>query len=209
MLISVYARRAALAAGLAFILTACGSGNPDAPAAAGTDTASSSASEGPASDAPPRADGPVNSLSIAVTGDETPQPVPPATELSMVGGCDGKSIASIGLYAGDMSGNGWFQVSFETDEPIGKGQTGSFALSRLEWDNGLSPVEGMPEGSNITAPNRFEGTGRLELKTHDTGMNTRRMVGTLSGHLTNTKTGKEVDITIDTDFNWSCGVDLS
>ena len=79
-----------------------------------------------------------------------------------------------------------------------------FGLSRLEWDNGLSPVEGMPEGSNITAPNRFEGTGRLELKTHDTGMNTRRMVGTLSGHLTNTKTGKEVDITIDTDFNWSC-----
>lgn len=134
-------------------------------------------------------------------------PVPSAAEFSMVGGCSGSSIASIGLFSGDPSGEGWYQVSFDTADPVGKGQTGLFALSRLKWDNGVSPVPGMPEGANINAPNRFEGTGQLDLQTHDAGPDTRRMVGTLSGHLTNRANGKDVDIEVGIDINWSCGVD--
>lgn len=196
MSISVCAGRAALAACLTLVLAACGSETPVV-------------SEGTGSDTAPRADGFVNSLSVAVSGDETPEPVPPVSALSMVGGCDGKSVASIGFFAGDLASGNWYQVSFDTAEPVGKGQTGNFALSSLEWDNGLSPAKGVPETANIKVPNRFEGTGQMQLTTHDTGMDTRRMAGTLSGHLTNPSNGREVDVTIDIDFNWSCGVDLT
>ncbi|MCA8902731.1 MAG: hypothetical protein KDA53_15940 [Hyphomonas sp.] len=202
MLKSVYPARAAMLAGFALILSACGGDKPSDPAADGPGAAGSA-------EAPDRADGPVNSLSLSVSGDETPEPVPPISDLTMGGGCDGNSVASIGLSAGQPSAGGWLYVAFDTAGVLGKGETGVFELSRLVWDNGVTPVDGLPNGVAVNGPNRFEGAGQLDLATHNTGMNTRRMVGTLSGQLTNAASGKSVDFSADIDINWSCGVDFT
>ena len=141
---------------------------------------------------------------IHVTGDVTDTIV--MSEPSMVGGCSGQNPFSIGLHEGDLRDEGLANWSMTTQDTVATGQTGPFALSEFIWDYGTVPVENMPPELNIRVPNRFEGSGMLDLIAHDPSLENRHMQGVVRALGMRNREGQVVDLEMEFRVNWSCGI---
>ena len=135
------------------LLSACGEPAGMTPAPANGSEAST---EAPASvSAETRADtndGPVNAFSFEETGTQMRRPVPAAGDVSLAGGCNGKTPISLTMYSGAPHNETWFNVAFDTEGVVGPGETGTFPLASLQWDNGVMRPETLPEDSPFRAP---------------------------------------------------------
>lgn len=170
---------------------------------------------GPADDAPEAASearetarpaGPFNAFSFEETGVAMRQTVPDAAELTLAGGCTGETSMSLSMFLGQPIEERWFNVAFSTEGVVAPGATGTFPLQSLQWDDGVMRPENLPADSPARAPVRYSGKGTLTLDTHTASTETRRMAGTLTGHVEQLGKGPAADITAHFDINFSCGV---
>ncbi|KCZ87619.1 hypothetical protein [Hyphomonas johnsonii] len=152
--------------------------------------------------------GPVNAFAFEETGTQMRGPVPAAGDVSLAGGCNGKTPISLTMYSGTPNNETWFNVAFDTEGVVGPGETGTFPLASLEWDNGVMRPETLPEDSPFRVPVRLEGTGTLTLDAHQASTDVRRMVGTLKGHVAQQDGNETADLTVRFDINLSCGVNF-
>jgi hypothetical protein len=180
-------------AGLALI-GACGGPVEDAPA---------SASEARETSRPA---GPVNAFSFEETGAAMRQTVPDAADLKLAGGCDGTTPINLSMFLGQPIEERWFSVAFSTEGVVAPGETGTFPLQSLQWDDGVMRPENLPADSPARVPVRYSGKGTLTLDTHAASTGMRRMAGTLTGHVEQLGKGPAADITAHFDINLSCGV---
>lgn len=150
----------------------------------------------------------VNAFVFEETGTQMRRPVPAASDVSLAGGCDGTTPISLTMYSGAPNDETWFNVAFDTEGVVGPGETGTFPLASLQWDNGVMRPETLPEDSPVRVPVRLEGTGTLILDTHEASTNRRRMVGTLKGHVAQHDGNETADLTVRFDINLSCGVNF-
>ena len=195
-------------AALALLLCACGGPAKRAAAEAGTETASRAGAETPGeAREPARRAGPVNAFSFEETGVAMRQTVPAPEELMLAGGCTGDSPINLSIFLGRPMDERWFNVAFVTEGAIAPGETGSFPLQSLQWDDGVMRPENLPADSPARAPVRYSGKGTLTLEMHMASTQTRRMAGTLTGHVEQFGKGPAAaDITAHFDINFSCGV---
>jgi hypothetical protein len=150
--------------------------------------------------------GPVNAFSFEATGVAVRGTVPVAADLMLAGGCDGTTPINLSIFLGRPMDERWFNVAFVTEGVIAPGETGTFPLQSLQWDDGVMRPENLPEDSPARAPVRYSGKGTLTLETHMASIETRRMAGTLTGHVEQFGKGPAADITAHFDINFSCGV---
>lgn len=205
----------------AVLLAACGSANdetaatthaqtaeaaatqPAAPVTS-TETASPPAQAAPAA-SPDRLRSPkVTQLTLAANGVPTERATPPADTIKLAGGCvDGRPM-SWGFEKGQPRGGDWFYVAFETAEGVAVNQTGTFAVSKLVWDNGTYTPDGLPEGTDLKLPLRLEGSGTVNVTAHRSDRADRLMAGTVTGTVTSAETGASADLSIDFKIKQAC-----
>ncbi len=150
--------------------------------------------------------GPVNAFSFEETGVAMRQTVPAAADLKLAGGCDGTTPINLSMFLGQPIEERWFNVAFSTEGVVAPGETGSFLLQSLQWDDGVVRPENLPADSPARVPVRYSGKGTLTLETHIARSQNRRMAGTLTGHVEQLGKGPVADITVYFDINLSCGV---
>lgn len=153
----------------------------------------------------------VDAVMVRVTGGVDTVRALRGSELTMSGGCDGRSRMSLGFQGGRPAGPDWTYLAFDTEGAVGTGETGSFAVEEIRWDHGTFVPDDLPDGVTTRVPNRFTGTGTLTLTTHDATMahataGTRRMTGTLAGDGLENEEGVTVDLAAEFDVHLSCGV---
>lgn len=124
----------------------------------------------------------------------------------MTGGCSGSSPFSLGLLQSDPTREDYAYLSFSTQGAVATGAVGEFALSELKWDFGSVSPENMPPELNIRVPNRFSGTGTLELTSHIASPELRRMTGVIHAEGLTNHPGQSVDIEASFGVDWSCGI---
>ena len=143
---------------------------------------------------------------IIATGDiESATHVP---SFQLMASCDGSNRAQLGFYEGNLSSEDYIQFSVTTADVVGTGQTSTFELSEIVWDNGMIPAENMPPELNILAPNRFQGTtGTLELTAHSARHSNRYMEGVIRASGLSNRPGQVIDIEAAFRMEWSCGIE--
>ena len=153
-----------------------------------------------------RAPGMINSCTLDANGTEALVPTPSPAGIQLVGGCDKSNPMSFTFYASVPQADDWFSLSFDTGEIVEGGETGRFELTELDWANGVFTPDNLPEGVNVKVPDQFSGTGTLDLTRHEASINSRRMVGTITGHVESENSDEAADLTAHFDINWSCAV---
>lgn len=162
-----------------------------------------SADEAGASRAQPAADFDlVRSLEVRVTGDVTEEYAAAPGEATLTGGCVPGERAALGFELGTAFSEDYLRLGFRSEEPIGRGETGSIPLERLELRVGRGGPE-MPSGQTI--PLGFDGTGTLTVTRHDPSAENPRLVGTIEGSGLVEPDGKRADVTAEFDANFFCG----
>jgi len=128
-------------------------------------------------------------------------------DLQFTGGCSGSTPASMGVHRGQPNSEDYVSFAFKTAEVVGTGETGAFAVSEIRWDHGTVSPQNMPPELNIRVPNRFEGTGKLDLTTHSASLKDRSMEGVITATGMSNKQGEAVDIEARFRLDWSCGIE--
>lgn len=192
-------------------LAFAGCGGGEAAESGGTADAAASSNAAAPSDAAARSNdaGFVDAVTVRVTGDTEASITLRDDEVSMGGGCDGNSPISLGFHRGTPAEPDWFNLGFDTAERVGTGETGTFDLNELRWDNGTFVHH--VGGREVRVPNRFGGTGTLTLTTHDATMahamaGARRLTGTLRADSLINRNGVAVRLEAEFDVHFSCGV---
>lgn len=190
-------------------LVGCGGGEAAESGGAANPAARSDAAA--SSSAAARSDevGFVDAVTVRVTGGADASIALRDKEVSLSGGCDGNSPISLGFHRGTPAEADWFRLGFDTTEPVGTGETGTFGLDAIRWDNGTFVHH--VGGSDVRVPDRFAGTGTLTVTTHDATMahsmaGARRLTGTLRADNLTNKDGKTVRLEAEFDVHLSCGV---
>jgi hypothetical protein len=163
------------------------------------------------SDATPRSDdgGFVDAVTVRVSGGTEASIALRDEALSLGGGCDGNSPISLGFFRGTPTDPDWFRLGFDTAERVGTGETGTFDLDEVRWDDGTFVHQ--VGGREVRVPDRFAGSGTLTLTTHDATMahamaGARRLTGTLRADSLTNRDGVAVRLEADFDVHLSCGV---
>jgi hypothetical protein len=151
----------------------------------------------------------VDAVTVRVTGGAEASIALRDDELSLGGGCDGNSPISLGFFRGLPTDPDWFRLGFDTVEPVGTGETGTFDLDEIRWDNGTF-VRQM-QGREVRVPDRFTGTGTLTLTTHDAtrahaSAGARRLTGTFRADSLTNANGVRARLEAEFDVRLSCGV---
>lgn len=93
-----------------------------------------------------------------------------------------------------------FLLKFTGDNSPAPGETGEFPLSELVWLNGRDFEQ--------TYPDRFfNGSGTLTISEHTGGGISGRMVATVAGEVSNSRTGETADIRAEFDVHRGCTVE--
>ncbi len=150
--------------------------------------------------------GTANFLEVSSIGDVVTRTVIGAENLSLTGGCAPSTTLSIGLFRGTVQDESWFQLAFDSSENLATGQIGVVALKEVRWDNGTDSPPNIPPEMNIRVPNRFTGTGTLEITNHDATTQSRRMIGRVRASLHSRASGEDAELEARFDINMSCGV---
>lgn len=158
---------------------------------------------------PSDAAGFVDAVTVRVTGGTESSIALRDKELTMSGGCDGNSPISLGFHRGTPIDPDWFSIGFDTAEPVRTGETSTFDLDEIRWDNGTFVHQ--VGGSEVRVPDRFNGTGTLTLATHDATMahsmaGSRRMTGMIRSDSLTNRDGVAVRLEAEFDIRFSCGV---
>jgi hypothetical protein len=186
---------------LFLLIAACGNPAPEESQSdmAATETESSAPSSGTEDN-----DGMINAFSLAASGGATASWE--GGGFSLVGGCTPSQPMSMGFLRGTLRSEELAQVAFDSADPIDTGETGTFALKEIRWDNGIV-AHSIPGGGEVSVPNRFTGTGTLVIETHNAAVNNRQLAGTVTGTVSNDD-GVSADLVVEFDIDLSCGVSL-
>lgn len=130
-------------------------------------------------------------------------------DYTLAGGCTGLSPMNFGFASGAPHTDAWVYLSFTTEQVVESGETGTFNLSNLTWDQGVERPAKLPPDSPIRVPRRYEGTGSLRLARHDNSPSQRRLSGSIKGELVRRSTQEKVTVSAGFSIPMSCGVDLS
>lgn len=186
--------KAGIAGLLCLAATACGGGNaPEAEQAVSAGETGGVPANG------------VYDFSLEVTGDQAAAPVPDPAELSLSGGCNGKTRISLGLNNGQNNSPAWFYLAFDTEGVVAPGETGMFSLSRLNWQKGNEAGSETPAREGTIFLTLMEGTGSVTIERHDASMQSRRMAGILHGTVQD-KAGTQSELNARFDIAMSCGI---
>lgn len=187
--------KAGVAGLFCFAATACGGGNaPEGEQAAPAD--------GEASGVP--ANG-IYNFSLEVTGDQAAAAVPGPAELSLSGGCNGKTPISLGFNNGQNNSPAWFYLALDTEDVVAPGETGVFSISRLNWYKGNETGGDTPAREMMISLTLKEGTGSVTIERHDASMQGRRLAGILHGTVQDTA-GAQSELNARFDIAMSCGI---
>lgn len=187
---------------LALVVGACG--EPDDARATAADVAESAppitqrASSAPPAGTLDRA-GFINAFTLRADGtvDETWK----GDTLQLSGGCTPGAPLSIGFRSGTLASENYLYLGFDTQKPIGPGETGTFPVREIRWDRGTSRND---RGARV--PQRYSGTGTLTLTTHRAKVGDQRLSGTLTGEKLTGPGAASVDLMVEFDINRSCGI---
>ena len=130
-------------------------------------------------------------------------------DFSLAGGCTGSSQMNFGFASGAPHLDDWVYLSFTTEQAVESGETGTFNLASLTWDQGVERPANLPPESPIRVPRRYEGKGILRLDRHDNYPNQRRLSGSIEGELVRRSPLETVTLSAEFSIPMSCGVNLS
>jgi hypothetical protein len=152
----------------------------------------------------------VDSVTIRVAGAADATFTLQGDQVTLSGGCDGRSPISLSFSRGNVAREdaGWIYLGFDTATVVGTGDMGTFGLTEVRWDHGTR-VQTIG-GREIRLPNRFSGPGTLTLTAHDATMahatsGARRMTGTVRADALSNRT-ESVRLEATFDVHLSCGV---
>ncbi|MFW6084110.1 MAG: hypothetical protein ACODAA_02755 [Gemmatimonadota bacterium] len=180
----------------------------DEPSEEGRDPALDETDPAPAAGDAPTADRDeiprdANSLTLRASGVVDTTLTIRGEELALSGGCTGSSPISLGFRKGRPDSNDYLNVSIETHDVVGPGETGLFALANLDWDHGTL-VRSTPGGGEVRVPNRMTGSGVLMLTNHEAGVGDRRLEGLVRSEVRG-EDGQQVELVAEFGVNLACG----
>jgi len=189
-----------------------GTGTPvsDQPVPAGAEDTSTTPAPGTSGRSPGGTSTPerlpegVNALQLQTTGDVQKTVSLAGDKLRLTGGCNGSQRLSIGFNSGDTTSPDWLYFAFDSVAVVGTGETGSFELSEVRWDDGKIDHT-VPGGLVVKLPNRFSGAGTLTIDRHQAEISNRRMTGTVVANVKN-RDGRSSLVSAQFGVNLSCGV---